>query len=44
VIARYHLDALSADETRQYIAHRLAVAGLQGPLPFARGRWRACMR
>lgn len=34
VIARYHLDALSADETRQYIAHRLAVAGLQGPLPF----------
>ncbi len=36
VIARYHLQALSADETRQYIAHRLAVAGLQGPLPFAR--------
>ncbi len=34
VIARYHLQALSADETRQYIAHRLAVAGLQGPLPF----------
>lgn len=36
VIARYHLDALSADETRQYIAHRLAVAGLQGALPFQR--------
>lgn len=36
VIARYHLQALSANETRQYIAHRLAVAGLQGPLPFAR--------
>ena len=36
VIARYHLDALSPDETRQYIAHRLAVAGLQGPLPFLR--------
>ncbi|WP_404303105.1 ExeA family protein [Alicycliphilus denitrificans] len=36
VIARYHLQALSREETRQYIAHRLAVAGLQGPLPFAR--------
>ncbi|MBP8138443.1 MAG: AAA family ATPase [Alicycliphilus sp.] len=36
VIARYHLQALSAGETRQYIAHRLAVAGLQGPMPFAR--------
>src|SRR5574337_1245959 len=36
VIARYHLDALSPEETRQYIAHRLAVAGLQGPLPFQR--------
>ncbi|MGD9774874.1 AAA family ATPase [Diaphorobacter sp.] len=36
VIARYHLDALSADETRQYIAHRLAVAGWHGPLPFQR--------
>ena len=36
VIARYHLGALSRDETRQYIAHRLAVAGLQGPLPFQR--------
>ncbi|PTT43463.1 peptidoglycan-binding protein [Acidovorax sp. HMWF018] len=36
VIARFHLDALSAQETQQYIAHRLAVAGLQGPLPFSR--------
>jgi len=36
VIARYHLDALSPQETQQYIAHRLGVAGLQGPLPFAR--------
>lgn len=27
VIARYHLDALSPDETAQYILHRLAVAG-----------------
>ena len=32
VIARYHLDALSAPETVQYIQHRLKVAGL------ARGR------
>jgi len=34
VIARYHLEALSLSETRQYIAHRLAVAGLRGPSPF----------
>lgn len=36
VIARFHLDALSAQETQQYIAHRLAVAGLRGPVPFSR--------
>ena len=36
VIARFHLDALSADETAQYIRHRLAVAGLTGALPFRR--------
>ena len=36
VIARFHLDALSADETAQYIRHRLAVAGLTGSLPFRR--------
>ncbi|RZL08756.1 MAG: AAA family ATPase, partial [Rubrivivax sp.] len=30
VIARFHLDALSAEETGQYIRHRLAVAGLVG--------------
>lgn len=35
VIARYHLDALDAAETRQYIQHRMQVAGLKGPLPFA---------
>ena len=35
VIARFHLDALSPPETQQYIAHRLAVAGLQGPMPFS---------
>ena len=34
VIARFHLDALSAEETRQYIQHRLTVAGLKGALPF----------
>ena len=30
VIARYHLEALTALETAQYIQHRLAVAGLAG--------------
>ncbi len=34
VIARFHLDALTAPESAQYIAHRLAVAGLAGPSPF----------
>ncbi|MBI3153865.1 MAG: AAA family ATPase [Burkholderiales bacterium] len=34
VVARYHLGALPADETRRYIAHRLAVAGNGGPPPF----------
>ena len=37
VIARYHLDALSEKETAHYIAHRLAVAGLKGALPFDGG-------
>lgn len=36
VIARFHLDALSAAESTQYIAHRLAVAGHTGPSPFDR--------
>ena len=35
VIARFHLGALSETETRQYIAHRMAVAGRSGPLPFS---------
>jgi general secretion pathway protein A len=35
VVARYHLGPLTAEETRQYIAHRMAVAGLRGPLPFS---------
>ena len=34
VIARFHLDALSLPETRRYIGHRLAVAGLAGAGPF----------
>ena len=34
VIARYHLGALTAAETAAYVAHRLAVAGRQGVLPF----------
>ena len=36
VIARFHLDALSEPESARYIEHRLAVAGLTGPLPFDR--------
>lgn len=35
VIARFHLGALSEDETRQYVRHRMEVAGLTGPLPFS---------
>ena len=34
VIARYHLGALTAPETAAYVAHRLAVAGRQGAVPF----------
>jgi general secretion pathway protein A len=34
VIARYHLDALQAQETALYVRHRMTVAGLRGPLPF----------
>lgn len=40
VIARYHLDALSAAETQQYIQHRLEVSGLNRALPFDRGALR----
>ncbi len=36
VIARYHLSALSAKETAQYIHHRLTVAGLTRAAPFDR--------
>lgn len=34
VIARYHLGPLTEAETRQYIAHRLAIAGARGASPF----------
>ncbi len=34
VTARYHLGPLSFTETRQYIRHRLSVAGPNAPLPF----------
>ena len=34
VIARFHLGALSRSETAQYVAHRLAVAGLSRASPF----------
>lgn len=36
VIARYHLDAMTAPETAHYIQHRMEVAGLARPLPFDR--------
>jgi general secretion pathway protein A len=36
VIARFHLDALTPQETARYIQHRLEVAGLERPLPFER--------
>ncbi|CAG1018589.1 hypothetical protein BURC_03383 [Burkholderiaceae bacterium] len=36
VIARFHLEALSANETRQYIRHRLSVAGMSRAIPFDR--------
>ncbi len=36
VIARFHLKALSATETTQYIRHRLAVAGMTRGMPFDR--------
>ena len=45
VIARYHLDALSAPETAQYVRHRMDAAGLTQPLPFdRRALWRIHQR
>lgn len=37
VVARYHLGPLTPSEAVDYIRHRMAVAGLQGPLPFDDG-------
>jgi general secretion pathway protein A len=34
VTARFHLKSLNFHETRQYITHRLSVAGLVGSVPF----------
>ncbi len=34
IVARYHLEALSEAESAAYVAHRLQVAGLAGPVPF----------
>jgi general secretion pathway protein A len=34
VVARFHLAAMPEQETALYIAHRLSVAGLVGPVPF----------
>lgn len=36
VIARYHLQALSPQESELYVRHRLEVCGLERPLPFDR--------
>src|SRR5690606_30109629 len=36
VIARFHLEALSASETAQYIQHRLTISGLKTAHPFER--------
>ena len=36
IIARFHLEALSADETARYIRHRLMVGGLKRSMPFDR--------
>src|SRR5574337_22297 len=44
VIARYHLGAMNEAETRAYVAHRLAVAGLAGPSPFDRAALRRVHR
>ncbi|AKJ31358.1 ExeA family protein [Caldimonas brevitalea] len=44
VIARFHLEALSEAETAQYIRHRLAVAGISGPVPFDRKAMQAIHR
>lgn len=34
IVARFHLGPLDEPDTNRYIAHRLNIAGLSGPLPF----------
>ncbi len=41
VIASYHLENLSEDETRDYILHRLSVAGWREDPAFTKGAYRA---
>ena len=41
VIASYHLENLSAEETREYILHRLSVAGWKGEPAFSDDAFRA---
>jgi general secretion pathway protein A len=43
VIARYHLEALSGEDSERYIRHRLTVSGLRGALPFDRGALKRVM-
>jgi general secretion pathway protein A len=44
VIARYHLEALTEDETTHYVRHRLAIAGLRQANPFDRRAMRRIFR
>ena len=44
VIARYHLGALSEAESKHYVAHRLAVAGLTQASPFSGAAMRRIYR
>lgn len=43
VIARYHLEALSAEDSQRYIEHRLRIAGLSGSQPFERRAFKRLM-
>lgn len=40
IVARFHLGPLTEVESVHYMAHRLAVAGMTGPLPFGRAATR----
>ncbi len=44
VIARYHLEALTEEETGHYVLHRLGVAGLRQTSPFDRRAMRRIFR